>query len=110
MVTLPRLSAGTKTEFGLPMPLELDSTTWLLALVQLAGFLTAVTARLHQGRAGQNFWHRVFLLSLAVSGATTLVALLICPCSGTICGAIFSLSVVTAVCEVRGPTPVTHAS
>lgn len=81
---------------------QIDSTTWLLSLIQAVGLMAAVTARLHSGRRQQDLWHRVFLCSLPMSGAGVLAALAICPCVGTLCGAAFAFSSVAAVWDIRG--------
>lgn len=80
---------------------DLESPTWILALVQLAGLAAAVAARYHQGRRWQNHCHSIFLVCLGLSGAATLAAWTIGPGYCTVCGATLAVSVLTAVWEIR---------
>ncbi|HEY1603509.1 MAG TPA: hypothetical protein VGG64_28155 [Pirellulales bacterium] len=70
---------------------------WWLAAIQILGLASAWLARVHQGSHRQPASQWVFLLLMALVGATTLAAALTSPSGSVVCGTTLAVMVLAAV-------------
>ena len=79
--------------------IEPSQLGWVLGCVQVLGLVSAWVARVSVGSRYQLAWQRLFLGSLLVVGASTIVSLGLNPGCWVVSGATMALMVLTVTCD-----------
>jgi hypothetical protein len=85
--------------------LEHSSFIWVLAIVQVAGVISAWLARLSEGSRGQDSCHRLFFGFLALMGLATMYSVALGPRYLLFACISLSVMVLVAIWDFRSEAP-----